>query len=533
MPPAADPALEAPERLRFAELMAVLAAASERAMGQSADQALQGCALALRLARAWGLQGSELRQVYYLALLRFIGCNAETSLMADIAGDVQALRRAMAPLDTADARRVLSTLYGHVRQAHPGWAATAGALLQAPRFEAEIFPGHCEVAQRLGRRLGFDERFIAALGQLYARWDGQGVPDDAADELLPAVRVVQIAQDLVLHGRLGGWAAAVAVAEERSGAQYDPALVDLALARGEALLAGLPSRWDDLLELEPGPQEYLDGAALEAAFEVLGDYADLQSRWLMAHSRRVAGLVAGASAALGWPETQQRWLRRAARVHDLGRVAVSTHVWDKAGPLSDSEWDQVRLHATHTAQVLARAPSLAALARLAGGAHERGDGSGYAGVTQGSLAARLLAAADVVAALGEDRPHRAAYPPEVVQGRVTELVSLGRLDAEAARAVLGQLGLALAPRPLPAGLSPREAEVLRELAQGLTNKQIAKRLGVSPKTVGHQVEAIYRKAEVNTRAGATLFALEQGLLGSMGPMGPMGHLPDAGGGRSS
>src|ERR1700741_3284441 len=98
------------------------------------------------------------------------------------------------------------------------------------------------------------------------------------------------------------------------------------------------------------------------------------------------------------------------------------------------------------------------------------------------------------------------------------------------RAVRGQRGLALAPRPLPAGLSPREAEVLRELAQGLTNKQIAKRLGVSPKTVGHQVEAIYRKAEVNTRAGATLFALEQGLLG---PVGPMGHLPDAGGGRSS
>lgn len=528
MPASPDPALAAPETLRFAELMAVLAAAAERAMGQGADQALQGCVVGLRLARLWGLSASELRQVYYLALLRFVGCNAESSVIADIAGDVLALRRAMEPLDLGDARRVLGTLFGRLRATHEGWSDAAAALLQAPRFAAEIFPGHCEVAQRLGRRLGFDERFVAGLGQLYARWDGRGVPAVAAEAMQPAVRVVQLAQDLVLHARLGGWKAAADVVTARRGGQHDPALVDLALAQGEALLAGLPVRWEALLDLEPGPQESLQGAALDAAFEVLGDYADLQSRWLMAHSRRVAELAVAAAAGLGWDEGARRWLWRAARVHDLGRVAVSTHVWDRAGPLSDSDRDQVRLHAAHTAQILARAPSLAALSRLAGSAHECPDGSGYAGATGLSPAARLLAAADVVAALGEDRPYRPAHPPEVVQLRVTEMVSLGRLDAEAARAVLAAQGLALAPRPLPASLSPREAEVLRELAQGLTNKQIAKRLGVSPKTVGHQVEAIYRKAGVNTRAGATLFALEQGLLA-----GPMGHSPDARGGRDS
>ncbi|MDM4766538.1 HD domain-containing phosphohydrolase [Pelomonas sp. SE-A7] len=514
-----------PLRLRFADLMACLAAASELAMGQDADQALQGCAVALRIAQDRGVSGSELRQVYYQALLRFIGCNADTGVMAGIAGDVIELRRAMAPLDTAAAPQVIAALVRRIRAAHAEDSAIATALAslrglaRSAEFAREIFPGHCEVAQRLGRRLGFDERFVTGLGQLFARWDGRGIPAVAGEAILPAVRIVVLAQELLLHARLGGHARAAEVLRERRGGQFEPSLVDRVLALGPGLIEQLPARWDQLSALEPLPHEWLEGESLEQALLVLADYADIQSSWLLGHNRRVADLAVDAARSLGLDLDQQHLLRCAALVHDLGRVGISTEVWDKPGPLSQGELDRLRLHANYTRQILGRVASLAPLAELAGAAHERLDGSGYGRSIDArslTLAARLLAAADVVAALGEARPHRNAMDLAAIAGIVGDEVAAGRLDREATSAVLAVLGARLqAPVPasrLPAGLSEREAEVLVELASGRTNKEMARRLGSSPKTIGHQVQSIYRKAGVHTRAGATLFALEQGLL---------------------
>lgn len=516
-------------RLRFAELMACLAAASELAMGQDADHALHSCAVAMRVARAWGLAGSDLHHVYYQSLLRFVGCNADTGVMAAIAGDVLELRRAMAPVDAAAAPRVLATLVRRIRAAHADDSAMAAALAvlqglgRATEFAREIFPGHCEVAQRLGRRLGFDERFVSGLGQLYARWDGRGSPAVAGEAILPAVRVVIVVQELLSHQRAQGYAQAAQVLRERSGSQLDPVLVDLVLARGPALLEDLPSRWDALPALEPPPHDTLDGAALETALSVLADHADIQSSWLLGHTRRVADLAVDAARQLGLDAATQALLRCAALVHDIGRVGISTHVWERPGPLSHGERDRVRLHSTYTGQVLRRAAALQPLAELASAAHERPDGSGYGRGLRGealSLPARVLAAADVVAALGEARPHRPAFDLVSIERIVGEEVAAGHLGREATAAVLAVLGARLrtpaAITPLPAGLSEREGEVLRELVTGRTNKEIARRLGISPKTVGHQVQAVYRKAGVHTRAGATLFAIENGLTAATG-----------------
>lgn len=518
-----------PMRLRFAGLMACLAGASELAMGQDADHALHSCAVSMRVARAWGLAGSDLRHVYYQSLLRFVGCNADTGVMADIAGDVIELRRAMAPLDAAQAPRVIATLVRQIRAAHADDTAIGAAmavlrgLARAPEFEREIFPGHCEVAQRLGRRLGFDERFVTGLGQLYARWDGKGVPAVGGDAILPGVRVVVLVQELLLHFRRDGYEHAARVVRERSGTQFDPSLAELVLAQGPALLDDLPARWDALPDLEPPPHDTLDGTALERALTVLADYADIQSHWLAGHSRRVADLAVDAARVLGLDAPTQALVRCAALVHDVGRVGISTHVWERAGPLSQGEWDRVRLHGAYTRQILARAPELAPLAEIASSAHERIDGSGYpraVGAAAIPVPARVLQTADVVAALGEARPHRAARDVAEIERIVGDEVSAGRLDPDASAAVLAVVGARLhaAPpvSPLPAGLSVREGQVLCELAAGRTNKEIARRLGIAPKTVGHQVQAVYRKAGVRTRAGATLFAIEHGLAGSPG-----------------
>jgi HD-GYP domain-containing protein (c-di-GMP phosphodiesterase class II) len=509
--------------------MACLAAASELAMGQDADHALQGCAVAMRVARSAGLVGTDLRHVFYQSLLRFIGCNADTGVIASIAGDVIDLRRVMAPVDSAATPQVIATLVRRIRAAHAEDSAIAAALAvlqglaRAPEFGRDIFPGHCEVAQRLGRRLGFDERFVTGLGQLYARWDGRGTPAVAGEAILPAVRVVIVVQDLLLHHRASGYAKAAQVLRERSGALYDPTLVTLVLAQGPTLLDDLPARWEALLDLEPPPHDTLDGPALEHALTVLADYADIQSTWLLGHSRRVADLAVDAARQLGLDVPTQALLRYAALVHDIGRVGISTHVWERPGPLSHGDLDRVRLHSAYTGQILRRAPALAPLAELAASAHERLDGSGYARGQRGEalpVAARLLAAADVIAALGEARPHRAACDLATIERIVGDEVTAGRLDREASAATLAVVGARLRTatplQALPAGLSEREGEVLRELAAGRTNKEIARRLGISPKTVGHQVQAVYRKAGVHTRAGATLFAVENGLLGGAG-----------------
>jgi HD-GYP domain-containing protein (c-di-GMP phosphodiesterase class II) len=209
-------------------------------------------------------------------------------------------------------------------------------------------------------------------------------------------------------------------------------------------------------------------------------------------------------------------LRRAALLHDLGRAGVSTAVWEKRGPLTSSEWEQVRLHAYHTERILSRSAALAPLAQLAGMHHERLDGSGYhrgAPASVQSKSARVLAAADVYHALTEDRPHRPAMAQEPA-ARVLE--TQPGLDREAVAAVLETAGQhrGRVPTPWAAGLSDREVEVLRLLARGRSERQIAQALFISASTVHTHVTHIYEKAGVSTRASAALFAMEHGLLES-------------------
>jgi HD-GYP domain-containing protein (c-di-GMP phosphodiesterase class II) len=230
----------------------------------------------------------------------------------------------------------------------------------------------------------------------------------------------------------------------------------------------------------------------------------------------VAGLAAAAAERGRLPASDVVLLRRAGLVHDLGRVGVSAGIWGKLGSLSEREWEQVRLHPYYTERVLARAGALAQLGALAGAHHERLDGSGYhrGPSTVLSLAARLLAAADVYRALTEPRPHRSACSPDAAAVELRGEVRAGRLDADAAELVLAAAGhrAASARRVRVAGLSEREIEVLRLIARGATVKQAAAALTVSRKTVDHHVESIYSKIGVSTRAGATLFAMEHGVL---------------------
>jgi HD-GYP domain-containing protein (c-di-GMP phosphodiesterase class II) len=203
-------------------------------------------------------------------------------------------------------------------------------------------------------------------------------------------------------------------------------------------------------------------------------------------------------------------------VHDLGRVAVSSAVWGKPGPLTRGEWEQVRMHSYQTERLLSRIKGFSDLAAVAASDHERLDGSGYhrgMSAPQLSVPARALAAADAWCAMREPRAYRPALAAADAAAELRVQAEAGRLCAEAVDAVLesvGERGRSVAAPP--AGLSGREVEVLRLLARGLTNKQAAAELGISPKTVGRHVEAIYSKIGASTRAAAALFAMEHDLL---------------------
>jgi HD-GYP domain-containing protein (c-di-GMP phosphodiesterase class II) len=512
--------------VRLAELMAALSIATDLGMGQPLETALCSCVVAMRLGEALHLDSATLRDVYYQALLRYIGCNSDADALAALMGDELALRHDFATVDTGRPPEVLGLAMRYLRQASAGEppyrmaAMVARGLLTLPRVMDESFAGHCEVAQRLAGRLGLPESLIVCLGQLYERWDGKGRPRGLkGEEVEQAVLVVSLAQDAVVWARIGGPDAAVATIRKRSGGAYHPRMAERFCEEAPTILAGLDQEptWESVLTLEPGGRDCLSDEEFDRSCEALADFADMKSPYTLGHSPGVAALAAGAGRRCGLVEADVTALRRAGLLHDIGRVGVSAGIWGKEGALSQREWEQVRLHAYYTDRVLTRPEPLRRLGALASQHHERLDGSGYHRAISGQVlspAARVLAAADAYHAMTEPRPHRTALSAEKAAEELRREVRDGRLDGDAVHAVLAEAGhrVPRVRRERPAGLSEREVEVLRLLARGHSNRDMAEQLYVSQDTVKHHIQHIYNKIDVSTRAGATLFATEHGLL---------------------
>jgi DNA-binding CsgD family transcriptional regulator len=327
-----------------------------------------------------------------------------------------------------------------------------------------------------------------------------------------------VAEFVEVANRIGGVESARELARERRGAQFDPALADLFEAEADVILSGLEgvATWDAVIEAEPALAVVLSGERFDAALLAIASFVDLKSPYFLGHARAVADLAEEAGVRLGLGKAELRTLRRAGLVHDLGRLGISNAILDKRGPLGAGEWERVRLHPYLTERMLRQSQALAPLAGIAVQHRERLDGSGYPRGLAGagiSRAARILGAADAYQAMREPRPYRAACSADAAAAELRADVKAGRHDAEAVEAVLGAAGHRVTRRREgPAGLTPREVEVLRLLARGLSNKEIAARLSISPKTVGNHAEHIYSKIGAPTRAAAGLFAMQHGLL---------------------
>jgi HD-GYP domain-containing protein (c-di-GMP phosphodiesterase class II) len=514
-------------RVPLAEVVAALSLATDLGYGQPIEHVLRSCLLALRLSERLGLDESERVAVYYVGLLACVGCYADAHEQARWFGDDIALRADTLELDFAGLP-MMAFMMRHVGAGEPPLqrARRRVAFVAGGRKDvATMFLTHCFVAGSLAEHLGLGPEVRDPLQQAYERWDGRGRPNGLkGEEIAPAVRIMRLARAAEVFYRRGGTEAAVDVARKRRGTEFDPRLVDLFCADASSLLAELDatSSWDAVVDAEPALRVVLSEDELDVVLEAIADYADLKSPYTIGHSRGVADLATDAARRYGLPENDVVVLRRAALVHDLGRLGVSNAIWDKPGPLTSAEWERVRLHAYMTQRILASSAALAPLGSLAAQHHERLDGSGYpSGLSGGALspAARILAAADVYHAATEPRPHR---PPRTREEAAAELrgeVRAGRLDGDAADAVLAAVGHAVPRRREgPAGLTSREIEVLRLLARGLSNREIADRLVITRKTASSHVEHIYSKIGVSSRAAASLFAVQRGLLPEEAPL---------------
>jgi HD-GYP domain-containing protein (c-di-GMP phosphodiesterase class II) len=502
-------------RTRVAEVLSALSLTTDLGSGMPFEKGLRTCVAATAFAAVLRLGNDQRRAVFHAALLRAIGCTAHAPENAAMFGDDIQFERAFKELDPADP----ATFAARFGEWDPARQQQLLMLLieHTPTTGAYAVRSGCEVSAALGVRLGIDRAAIAALGDVYERWDGRGIPDGrAGDQLNPVARIVHVAEQAVIAHFSGGAPAAREKVARRAGGQLDPDLCAEFALHCDAVLGPLeaPDMLAAVLAAEPSPAAIVDTSELGRLCLALAIFTDLKGLHLIGHSPHVAELATGAARLMGMDASLIDDIEAAALLHDLGRTAVSSEVWDRPGPLGPADRERVRLHSYWTERVLARCPAVAALSPIAAAHHERLDGSGYhrgASATELRPAARIVAAADAFGAMTESRPHRPALTASDAARELTVAGAAGKLDPGAAAAVIEAAGLPRQRAAWPRDLTDREVDVLRLCARGMTNRQIADTLVVSARTVQHHLASVYDKTDRRTRAGAAVFAVEHGL----------------------
>jgi len=506
--------------VRLNDLLVALSLATDLGFGQPPEHMLRAARISMRIGERLGLDREGLATLYDVSILTYVGCPVYGNEAATLFGDDIAFRAGAVEIDLAGFPAMVFML----RRAGAGTSAfnrarqAAGIMATGGKAVVEQMANHCSAAGELADRLQLSPEVRAGIEQSYARWDGQGVPGDlAGDALALSARISHVAEACEVFQRTGGVEKAVEMVRARSGTHFDPRIAASLEPDAAALFDGIDDNTvDEILEAEPVERAPLTDDDLDRALEAIGDFCDLRCPYFAGHSRATADLVAAAVGSLHLPPAEATLARRAALVHDVGRFGVPGAVWDKAGSLTASDRERMRMHVYYVERIFNRPDPLRRIGLLAATHHERMDGSGYhrgVGGTMLSVPARVLAAADAYQAMTQPRPHRGPMTDGDAARRLRRDADEGRLDHVATDAVLAAAGHAGSRSRSggPGGLTARESDVLGLLAQGLPNKGIAHQLGISPKTVGNHVERIYTKLGVSNRAGAAMRAMQHGL----------------------
>lgn len=409
------------EALRLADLVAALSYALDLTGGQAAGWSIRSCLLGMRLADVLRLPGGMRPHLYYALLLKDTGCSSNASRVHEIfAGDDLRAKRESLLLDwnrlSWNGWRLGLRLASHGQNLPRRIGHTVELGLTRKRHAREIIQLRCERGASIVQRMGFSELTAEAIRSLDERWDGKGAPLALKGTLIPILsRVMRVAQTMALFP--DSVTHALAALAPGCGHVYDPAVVraarELRFERG--LWAG--DRDEEVrrrvVEMDPGGIVALDGPRLEEICEAFADVIDAKTPFTYQHSRGVAQAAVTMALGFGLPPGTVALIRRAALLHDIGKLGVSNLILEKPGPLTGDEWQAVRLHPYFTRRILERVPGWEELALMASLHHERLDGSGYPlGLTANDLSrpARIIAVADAYDAMAAARPYRPALP---------------------------------------------------------------------------------------------------------------------------
>ncbi len=510
--------------IRLSDLLVSLSLATDLGFGQPPEHMARSARIGMRLGERLGLDTADLADLYDVGILTYVGCPVYGNEPAVLFGDDIDFRAHAVETDLAGFPAMVFML----RRAGSGTSAfnrarqTAVMMASGGRHVVQQMADHCSAAGALATRLGLNQGVQAGIEQAYARWDGRGFPDDLSGTGVSlAARISHVAEACEVFQRTAGIEAALDVVRARSGTHFDPEIAKLVSADPESLFEGLDrDTVDELLATEPVGRGPLTDDELDGALEAIGDFCDLRCPFFAGHAGATAALVRGAASLLHMPTSDAHLAYRAALVHDVGRFGVPGSVWGKPGPLTTNEQERVRLHAYYVERIFNRPEPLRRIGLLAATHHERMDASGYHRGISGTMlspGARVLAAADAYSAMRQPRPYRGPLSEDEAVRQLKNDATEGRLDPLATDAVLAAAGHRVnrARAAGPAGLTARESDVLALLAQGMSNKGIARELAISPKTVGNHVEHVYSKLGVSNRTGAAMYAMQYGIVGSV------------------
>ncbi|PTM42024.1 HD domain-containing protein [Bosea sp. 124] len=408
--------------IRLAEILGSLSRALDLTEGQPPGHCVRCCWIGVNIGHTLGLSDVDLRDLYYMLLLKDLGCSSNAARICDLyLADDLAFKKDFKLLD-GSLPQVLRFVLSHTG-AHAGLAERFRSVINILRnggeIARELIETRCQRGADIARQMRFSDGVASGILDLDEHWDGGGKPLGRAGESISlSARIALLAQVVDVFHSASGPDAALAEASNRSGQWFDPAVVAAFVTVAQSKRFWTMLGRDDLeahvLAMEPGQEKALaDEDYLDDIAQAFARVIDAKSPFTSGHSERVAVFSDMIAEEMGFDGRRRRWLRRAALLHDVGKLGVSNSVLDKNGKLDEAEWQAMRGHAGLSEAILSRISAFADLSKVAGAHHERLDGKGYPrGLTgeQIEIETRIVSTADVFDALTADRPYRAAMP---------------------------------------------------------------------------------------------------------------------------
>ncbi len=418
----AAPAPRSEPRLKLSELIGALSHALDITEGQPAGHCVRTCWIGMHIGRQLGLPERDQWELYYTLLLKDLGCSSNAARICELylTDDLHFKRDFKFVGDSLP--QMLRFVFSHTGL-KAGLADRLRSVLNimrnGPEIATSLIQTRCTRGADIARQLRFSDAVADGIAGLDEHWNGGGKPAGVAGESIPLFsRIALLSQVIDVFHAADGPSAAVAEARTRAGSWFDPRLVQafeqVALAPAFWTQLASPDIDGAVLELEPGQFEVpLDDDYLDDIAEAFGQVVDSKSPFTSGHSARVGTYADAIAAELGMSPERRRWLRRAALLHDVGKLGVSNAVLDKPAKLEADEWEAVKQHAAHTQAILCRIRAFDELGRIAAAHHEKLDGTGYPLGLKGdqiALETRIITTADIFDAISAERPYRGAVP---------------------------------------------------------------------------------------------------------------------------